>query len=165
MRILVLSDTHMHDTGNTFPAIVEREARSCDCCLHAGDFISRRAYTLLSGWTTVYGVCGNMDEQYIQDTLPDKRILELDGVRIGLIHGRGAPDTVISYVANEFSHETVPVKLVVYGHSHVAADKELQGVAYFNPGSATDKVFAPFCSYGIIDISNGTIKRRIVKIE
>ena len=40
----------------------------------------------------------------------------------------------------------------------------IDGKIYFNPGSPTDRVFAPYNSYGIIEIKDGKLKRRIVKI-
>jgi len=35
---------------------------------------------------------------------------------------------------------------------------------YFNPGSPTDTIFAPYQSYGILEINGKEIKRSIVKI-
>ena len=63
-----------------------------------------------------------------------------------------------------FSQEMEKIDLFVFGHSHRAFDEERDGKIYFNPGSCTDKVFTPQCSYGILEIegklSSNKRKRR-----
>jgi uncharacterized protein len=165
MRILVISDTHIPIVAKELPDVIENEAKRCDCCLHAGDFISYEVYEKLSGWTKTYGVQGNMDDVSVQKKLPEKQVLELEGVRIGLIHGRGTPSGLIDYIDREFSREKVLPDIIVFGHSHCALDKEIDGKFYFNPGSATDTIFASARTYGILEVSGGKIvTRRIVTI-
>ena len=55
--------------------------------------------------------------------------------------------------------------MVIFGHSHLPFQQEIKGVLYFNPGSITDKVRPPFCSYGVLEIKKSTITAHIVKIE
>ena len=38
------------------------------------------------------------------------------------------------------------------------------GVLFFNPGSPTDKVFAAYNSYGILEINDKKVEGKIVKI-
>ena len=66
MRVLVLSDTHIPIAQEKLPPIIQKEAKSSDYCLHAGDFISYSVYKDLSSWTKTIGVCGNMDEPELQ---------------------------------------------------------------------------------------------------
>ena len=55
--------------------------------------------------------------------------------------------------------------IIVFGHSHLPMNEYIKGVLYFNPGSATDTVFAPYRSYGIIEIKkDGTLNSNIYKI-
>ena len=60
-----------------------------------------------------------------------------------------------------------PIKwedLVIYGHSHEPLISPIEGVTYFNPGSPNDMITAPYCSYGVIEIKDGTFKPEIVKL-
>ena len=164
MRVLVISDTHIPVTAKKLPSIIKEEAEKSDYCLHAGDFISYKIFTMLSDWTKTYGVCGNMDEFQIREKLPLKQIIQLDEIKLGLIHGRGVPSGLLPYIKNEFSQEIKEIDVVVFGHSHYPLDKKIENVVYFNPGSPTDKVFAPYCSYGILDIEGKKCQRRIVRI-
>jgi putative phosphoesterase len=55
------------------------------------------------------------------------------------------------------------VDIVIFGHSHQPFNQMVKGILFFNPGSPTDEIFAPYKSFGIIEI-NDTIEARIVKI-
>jgi hypothetical protein len=49
---------------------------------------------------------------------------------------------------------------IVFGHTHYPVNQKIDGVYFFNPGSAVDKRFAPFRSIGILEVGNeitGTI--------
>ena len=106
MRVLVISDTHIPIVNKRLPKRIEEEARASDCCIHAGDFISYKVFEDLSRLTKeVYGVSGNMDSEDVTERLPQKRIIELEKVKIGLTHGRGTPAHLIDYVDMAFSKE------------------------------------------------------------
>jgi hypothetical protein len=165
MRILVLSDTHIPVAAEVLPSALLEEAKKSDCCLHAGDFIDYEVFKKLASVTKTYGVAGNIDGRDVSDKLPLKQILLFEGVRLGLIHGRGSPTNLINYIRGEFSSELSSLAMVVYGHSHFAADQEIDGTVFFNPGSPTDRIFSPFRSYGILEISGTHISRKVVKIE
>ncbi len=55
--------------------------------------------------------------------------------------------------------------LLVYGHSHIPIDMEADGLRLFNPGSPTWKRRQPEPTYGMLDISGGRIRSRIVPIR
>ncbi|MCK4519952.1 MAG: metallophosphoesterase [Candidatus Omnitrophica bacterium] len=164
MRILVISDTHIPTTAATLPAIIKKEAKASDCCLHCGDFITYPVYCALSQWVKVYGVHGNMDEKTLAGKLPEKQILKFSGITFALTHGGGHPKKILTYVQKEFAQEIKDIDVFVFGHSHNPLNEEIDGKIYFNPGSPTDTVFAPYRSYGIFEIEKGKLKRRIVKI-
>jgi hypothetical protein len=164
MRILVLSDTHIPSAAKVLPEIIAKEAKASDCCIHAGDFTNMETLTALRGWTKVYAVCGNMDCKEIKETLPLKQVLPFEGFTFALTHGRGAPTIVTEYVKNEFAAVDAQIDLFIHGHSHIPTDINIEGKAFFNPGSPTDSTFTPYRSYGIIEINNGQMQKRIVKI-
>lgn len=165
MRVLVLSDTHIPVAAEKLPPIIEQEAKKSDYCLHAGDFITSDVFKELSGWTKTIGVHGNMDDDELRDELSDREIVKIADVTIGLTHGRGSPSNLLHCINTVFLDNTKNIDIFVFGHSHYPLNKEIDGKIYFNPGSPTDKTFAPYLSYGILDIEGKDLKRRIVKVE
>jgi putative phosphoesterase len=109
----------------------------------------------------VKGVRGNMDSRAIQEQLNIKEIVTIEKVKIGLIHGYGAPSEIINTVRKEFDDK---VDCIVFGHSHVALNMKKDGILYFNPGSPTDKIFASKNSYGILEVTDKTIEGKIVEL-
>ena len=164
MRVLVISDTHIPVTESQLPLVIEAEAKKSDCCLHCGDLMTYSVFEALSEWTKVYAVCGNMDEECVQEKLPCRQIIKLEDITVGLTHGSGHPDNIITCINNTFRKEFKKIDLFVFGHSHRALDQEIDSKIYFNPGSVLDKVFADYRSYGILEIEGKCLKRRIVKI-
>jgi len=164
MRILVISDTHIPTAANKLPKIIKKEAKISKCCIHAGDFTSYSILAELNKITQVYGVSGNMDDSTIQEMLPDQRIITLDKLVIAITHSCGSPKNIINQVKKKFSKHNQKIDIFIFGHSHVPLDEEINGQLFFNPGSATDTIYAPYPSYGILEINNGRIKRRIEKI-
>ncbi len=165
MRILVISDTHIPIAEKDIPEIIEKEAKESNCCLHAGDLVSYEVFKKLSSWTKVYAVYGNMDNSETRKQLSSKLVFQLEDFWIGLVHGRGAPTSLIDYIHKEFLTELEKINLFVFGHSHCPFNKEINKKIYFNPGSPTDKVFSPYRSYGILEIDKNKIERRIIRIE
>nr|MBP7216039.1 4-alpha-glucanotransferase [Candidatus Omnitrophota bacterium] len=164
IQVLVLADTHITH-AKELPAIIEQEARASDYCIHAGDFISFAIFEQLSGCVKTFGVQGNVDGEDVVTRLPLKQVIHINDVAIGLIHGRGAPKDCIPYAQEEFKKELSGLDMIIFGHSHQPQDIELEGTIYFNPGSPTDTRFAPFRSYGVIEIDGRNITRRIVKCD
>jgi hypothetical protein len=164
VKILVVSDTHIPVVAEKLPQAVIEEAKKSDFCVHAGDFIAADVFYDLSKIVKTYGVLGNMDEPDLKGELPEKQIIELGDVHIGLIHGRGSPAMLMEYINTEFQKELNTLNMIIFGHTHHSLDKEVCGRIYFNPGSCTDRVFAPYPSYGILEIDGKNIKRRIVRL-
>ncbi|HTZ11350.1 MAG TPA: metallophosphoesterase family protein, partial [Candidatus Margulisiibacteriota bacterium] len=54
--------------------------------------------------------------------------------------------------------------VIIFGHSHSPLNEKIGNTLYFNPGSATDKIFAPYNSYGVIEVNESGIKAKIVRI-
>lgn len=160
MRILVISDTHIPRVAEDLPDAVYSAIRSVDMVVHAGDFVDEDVLTNLRKLKRTYAVCGNMDSIELRRSLKPKEIIAIGKVRIGLIHGYGAPKDLINTVASEFSN----VDAIIFGHSHRAVNTVRDGVLFFNPGSPTDTVFATTNSYGILDVGDNTIEGKIITI-
>lgn len=161
MKVVVLSDTHIPYAAEDLPKPIYKELESADAVIHAGDFVEGALLEKLNKITKTYAVRGNMDSAQIRQSLKEKLIIELGGFRIGLIHGIGSPASLLDFVRNAFEGEKVDA--VVFGHSHYPVNEKKEGILFFNPGSSTDKVFASYRSFGILEIGDD-IKGRIVRL-
>ncbi len=144
MKIGVISDTHMV-TGKLPQAVVEA-FQGVDRILHAGDLVTLSVVDSLEAIAPVTAVCGNMDMPGVRVKLPLRSVIEVDGHRIGLIHGHHVPHpgqvlkppeyfvAIDRYLLTAFQEE---VDCIVYGHTHYACHELVAGVHILNPGSPT----------------------------
>jgi putative phosphoesterase len=99
-----------------------------------------------------------MDPPNIRKAFPPKRLIELEGFQIGLIHGGGAPYGIESRIREEFDD----VNAIVYGHTHTPANHLVKNILFFNPGSPT-RSFNDRGTLGILHIGE-KIEGEIIKI-
>jgi putative phosphoesterase len=158
MKIGVLSDTHLKEPHAEFKKIIETHFKGVDKILHAGDFVDWSIVEYLSNQKELIAVCGNMDSREIRKAFPGKRIIELGGFKIGLIHGGGSPFGIESRVREEFDE----VDTIVYGHTHTPANHLVKNILLFNPGSPT-RSFIHQATLGILHIGE-KIEGEIIKI-
>ncbi len=159
MKIIALSDTH----SEPLPRALTEDLKTADLIVHAGDFSDVQVYDQLKAFKQVRAVYGNMDGRDLRQLLPKDSVFECAGVKIGLSHGEGRPEGIIAKLREFFKDKGVQV--VIFGHSHAPCHEMIDGVLYFNPGSPTDTVRAPYLSYGVIEINDGRVKARIVRIK
>lgn len=157
MRIGVISDTHLHEPQTGLSARLQKAWGQVDLALHAGDLVNLAVLDCLPA-PKVEAVCGNMCDHVAASTLPDRRIIEVAGKRIGLIHGWGAALGLASRVLGEFSD----VDVVVFGHSHRPMNAVKNGVLLFNPGSASRNFFGG-ASVGVLTVGDA-ITGEIIKL-
>ncbi len=169
MRVVVLADTHIKAAGAgrsapacRLPPEVYAALRSADVILHAGDVVSRELLDELGAYAPVHAVLGNNDELLVGE-LPEALELELEGVRIAMVHDSGARAGRPARMKRRFPDVTI----VVYGHSHLPDDSRGEGgQRLFNPGSPTERRRAPARTYGLLDLAGGHIRRhRILTVK
>lgn len=162
MRIGVISDTHISDKAQELPEKILEGFAGVDMIVHAGDLVDLDVLKKLkSVCTVVLAVWGNMDPPEVRSQLHEKEIINVARFKIGLMHGYGAPSRLIDVLSAEFKDDKVDV--IIFGHSHNPVNEKKGNVLFFNPGSATDKVFAEYNSYGILEI-NDKIEAKIIKL-
>lgn len=161
MKIGVISDTHIPDRCDHIPAVILEAFKHVDMVLHAGDLANLDALKELeSVCPKVFVVCGNMDSKEVAKKYPLKQVIEVSGFKIGLMHGYGHPQNLVSVLKDAFKNDNC--NIIVFGHSHKPMNENSEGVLFFNPGTATD--FSAECnSYGILEI-NDAIDAKIIKI-
>jgi putative phosphoesterase len=151
MRIGVISDTHVK-TFDDLPAPIITALAGVDLIVHAGDFTERPVLEGLRRLGAMKAVCGNMDSAELKRTLPQKELFIVNGKKIGLIHGWGAPWGIASRVREKFSD----VAIIIFGHSHQTCNQYIGGSLLFNPGRASD-------SFGLLTIDD-EVRAEIIKV-
>lgn len=130
MKIGVLSDTHLSAPTEDFLEIIKTHFSDVELVFHAGDYVDESIVDYLSSREFV-GVAGNMDSHEITKRLPLKKVVELSGFKIGLIHGWGGPAGIEKRIYQSFEK----VDCIIYGHTHTAHNKQVGNTLLFNPGS------------------------------
>jgi hypothetical protein len=167
MRLAAISDTHVSRAGvEDLMRCLQPHLTGMDGILHAGDITSLDLIDGLRAIAPVHAVAGNMDDEATLHELGERRILELGGHTLGLIHGWGAPGDLARRVAERFRGRDgkLEVEIIVFGHSHQPLVEQTGEVLLVNPGSPTDEVWAPYRSLALIDLGP-TIDARLVRLE
>jgi putative phosphoesterase len=156
VRVVVLADTHIGGRrAHGLPDEVYAALARADVVLHAGDVVTRELLDELATFAPVHAVLGNNDRTLV-GALPETLELDLDGVPVAMIHDSGARKGRAARMRRRFPTANV----VVYGHSHLPDDSVTDdGLRLFNPGSPTERRNAPSRSYGVLDLSDGRIRR------
>ena len=153
MRVGLISDTHNPSVGMEPPQEVTAAFQGVDVILHAGDIYSHACLDWLEAIAPVYAVELGAEAHFETDhrVVDKKRVLNLDGHSIGLIHDLMVPGmaqelTEHSPLSKHFppdadlskALETVfdsAVDIVIFGHTHYPVIEEYQGILMVNPGS------------------------------
>jgi putative phosphoesterase len=154
-RIVVISDTHARSL-DVLPPELLAELTETDLVVHCGDYTSIHLLAELHQRAKRFiGVYGNMDPKEIRDELPDKTVVEVEGIRIGVIHPfwGGPPWGIEEDIAREFDQ----VDLIIFGHTHDVCNRNIGGVVFLNPGQAYPSFRTP-ASAGVITIEQGGMK-------
>ena len=162
MRVGLISDTHIPQAEKELPVEVVRAFQGVDLILHAGDIVSGRVLARLEE-SGVIAVCGNMDDYEVAGSLPQARIVEASGKKIGLIHGWGSREGLEWRILRRFE-DPMP-DIIVYGHSHVPFWDRVDGVLMFNPGSAATGGYRSTGTVGLIEIEGDRIEARHISLK
>ncbi|MEN2983872.1 MAG: metallophosphoesterase family protein [Dictyoglomaceae bacterium] len=162
VKIGVISDTHLPSRSPFLPPIILEKLQGVKMILHAGDWEELFFLKDLEKIAPVYGVQGNMDSLEVKKKFPVKRIIEVENVKIGLIHGGGSPFGIKERIRKEFLGEEV--KAIVFGHTHQALMEWDEDIFFFNPGSPTDKIFTTKNSIGFLYVDKDKVWGEIVEL-
>jgi hypothetical protein len=165
MRIALVSDTHLPRFGRVLPrALVDgiRGAR-IDLILHLGDFTEPFVPALFEALAPFDGVAGNNDGHDLVRRFGRRKVLELDGVLVGLAHGDlGIGGTSAERARRTFVADGAAV--VLFGHSHAPlVARAPDGTLVVNPGSPTDKRTQPRYSWGLLELGDGAEPRAEIR--
>jgi putative phosphoesterase len=115
----------------------------------------------LRAFAPVEAVLGNMDEPALAALLPERRVVEVGGVRIGMVHVPGPAAGREARLLRRFRG----CDAVVYGHTHVPQVERVDAVWVLNPGSPTERRRAPVRSMLVLDVRDGKISPELVTLS
>ena len=113
-----------------FKAICEQYCRDADMVIHLGDWTRSAILDYLEQYP-LQAVAGNMDDYSVHSRLPVKKVIQVNGFRIGMIHGWGSARDLRNRLKTQFAD----VHAIFFGHTHQPLQSEENGLFWFNPGS------------------------------
>ena len=134
---------------------------AADLVLHAGDFVSSQFHEELAQLgPPLEAVAGNMDEPALKEALPKQRVVEVAGLRIGMVHDPGPRVQREARLAARFED----CAAVVYGHTHVPQIERFQHLWVLNPRSPTERRSAPTHSMIVLTIHGSRITPELLTL-
>ena len=162
MVLAVISDTHLPRGARRLPDACVQRLQTADAILHAGDFMELEVLTYLQGLgPPVHAVRGNVDSHQLVARLPLQRTVELEGVRIGMVHDAGPATGRLERMRGRFPD----AQAVVFGHSHIPLHEERDGFQIFNPGSPTERRRAPTHTMGLARVEDRTVRFELIVLD
>jgi uncharacterized protein len=155
-RVAVIADTH----SRPLPDACVDELRRADLILHVGDLSTVAVLDELRSYAPVEAVFGNNDEPALVRTLPETAVVQVDDVRIGLVHDGGRRAGREARLLARLPG----CDAIVYGHSHLPQLERAAGVWILNPGSPTQRRRAPARSLIVLEIAGKTLRPRLVEL-
>ncbi len=150
MRVGVIADTH---------ALVRPEALAAlagaELILHAGDVGAPEVLDALARIAPVRAVRGNNDKGAWAKRLPESLAVDVAGRTIYMIHDVKELDV---------DPARAGFAAVVAGHSHRPRNEVVDGVLYFNPGSAGPRRFSLPITVGRLDVGRRSIAGTIIAL-
>jgi putative phosphoesterase len=138
-----------------------RLLKGAQLILHGGDFVSAQFLQELRGLgPPVEGVSGNMDEPALKETLPKQHVVEIEDVRIGMVHDAGPRVRREARLAARFED----CDAVIYGHTHIPQVERFQHLWVLNPGSPTDRRNAPSHTMIVLTVKGRRITPELVTL-
>ena len=157
-KIIALSDTHLKD-DDSLPSAVVAIASKADIILHAGDFVSVQAYSALKNLGRLVAVRGNSDSPQLKRLLPEREVIEVGGVKIGLVHmaSHGSDLMGADMLAREMDCE-----VLVFGHIHRPIIEKGKRLLICPGSTAQPRMSAP--SVAELRVIDGSVQGRIIPI-
>jgi len=101
-----------------------------------------------------------MDEPVLRGQLPEETVVEVGGLRIGMVHDPGTAAGRTARLRARFAD----CAAIVYGHTHVPEVSRDEGVWILNPGSPTERRRAPRHAMLTLDVGAVGIRPRLVEL-
>lgn len=164
MRLVLTADTHVPRRAADLPAALWVAVEAADVVVHAGDWVDidllDAVEARLRPNQRLVACYGNNDGQALRARLPEVARIELDGLRLAVVHETGPATGREHRCATAFPDADV----LVFGHSHIPWDTTTAsragsdaGLRLLNPGSPTDRRRQPHHTYMTAVVAGGLL--------
>jgi hypothetical protein len=155
MRLVMTADTHVPARARDLPAALWSAVDAADVVIHAGDWVDEVLLDALTARAArLIGVYGNNDGPRLRARLPEVARVDLDGLRVAVVHETGAATGRERRCAARFRDSD----LLVFGHSHIPWDTRApSGLRLLNPGSPTDRRREPHATFLTAAVDGGDL--------
>jgi putative phosphoesterase len=163
MLVAVISDTHLPRGRRRIPDGCTRQLRRAEVIIHAGDLSTLPVLDELRTYApAVVAVHGNADDEALTAALPAFAELDLQSVRLAVIHDAGPRAGRLERMRRRFPDSDA----VIFGHSHIPLHETADdGFQIFNPGSPTDKRRQPRFTMGLAQVDSGRIEFQLIEVD
>jgi putative phosphoesterase len=163
LEIAIISDTHMPKGARALPQACVARLASADLILHAGDFSGLAVLREIEALgPPVVAVHGNVEAPEVRAALPGRRVVEVAGARIGMVHDSGPAPGRLGRLRAQFPDADV----VVFGHSHVPLlERAEDGFQIFNPGSPTEPRREPRHTMGLARVRARKLRFELLALD
>jgi uncharacterized protein len=161
MLIGIVSDTHLPRGKRQLPDGCVDLLRDCELIVHAGDFVSEEILEEIEAiGPPLAAVHGNVDSMGVRGQLPERRVVEAAGARIGVVHDAGPAKGRLERLRADFPDADA----AVFGHSHMPLHEERGGFQIFNPGSPTDRRRSPHHTMGLARVEGRALRFELIDL-
>lgn len=147
----VISDTH----GYLHPAVAD-VFRGAARIVHAGDIGQSGVLRALGRIAPVTAVRGNMDAGPWAASLPAVAMVELESLRICVLHDRNSLD---------LDPLQAGISVVISGHTHQPQLVREDGVLFLNPGSASHPRRRQHPTVALLEMIDARLSARFVELK
>ena len=147
----IIADTHGLIRPEAIAALMGAER-----IIHAGDIGRPTVLEALAAVAPVVAVRGNNDQDAWAATIPETAIVEIDGLRLYVLHDIKALD---------FDPATAGFSAVICGHSHRPRLEQHSGVWFVNPGSAGPRRFTLPVAVARLYVQGGALTAELVELH
>jgi putative phosphoesterase len=150
-RIGLVSDTHGWVRPEALVAL-----KGSEVIIHAGDIGKAEVLGHVGSIAPVIAIKGNNDRDLWAKKIPDALNLEINGVKIHVVHN-----------VNELDADPAKdgFRVIVSGHSHKPRVMERDGILFINPGSAGPRRFKLPVTVGTLWIKRGNVHGEIIELK
>ncbi|MDO7976701.1 metallophosphoesterase family protein [Oceanotoga teriensis] len=139
MKYIIISDIHDPDKGINHN-LEKIDFKSYDGVIICGDLTSDTVLFYIQNLNSnVHAVYGNMDEFYLRNKLPEMKTIEINKIKIGLLHGHQTGRAYTDRLIKRFNDK---IDIMIYGHSHIQNRENIDEIDIINPGAFCDGEYA-----------------------
>ena len=157
MRLVLTADTHVPKRARDLPGPLWAAVEAADVVVHAGDWVDEALLDAMTARSRrLIGVYGNNDGPALRARLPEVARVELDGLRVAVVHETGPEDRPGEAVRGPLPRRR---RAGVRAFAHPLGHRGPGGLRLLNPGSPTDRRSQPHATYLTAEVHAGALTK------